>query len=156
MILDLVSLHPDQTIQIGKSLGAQLSGDELVLLSGDLGAGKTLLTKGIAMSLGIPADEVVSPTFSILNQLEGNGVTLFHIDLYRIGNGIGGYFPEIDDHLGEGVVVVEWAQYLPDAYFSLERLIHIAINNAGENRRTLHVETSLDLSGDLLPADQSK
>ncbi|MCK4836393.1 MAG: tRNA (adenosine(37)-N6)-threonylcarbamoyltransferase complex ATPase subunit type 1 TsaE [Candidatus Aminicenantes bacterium] len=70
MISKLTSPTPSKTYEIGSRIGNNLKGDEIILLAGELGAGKTLLTKGIAASLGIDPDEIVSPTFTLMNQFD--------------------------------------------------------------------------------------
>ncbi|MBN2346444.1 MAG: tRNA (adenosine(37)-N6)-threonylcarbamoyltransferase complex ATPase subunit type 1 TsaE, partial [Candidatus Aminicenantes bacterium] len=107
----LLSSAPEETRALGERLGHCLRGDELVLVSGDLGAGKTVFIKGLAAALGIPAEEVVSPSYVLMNLYRGRH-DLFHFDLYRLGT-----MPEIlenpiDEWIGSGVLAVEWAQYL--------------------------------------------
>ena len=131
------SKSPEETFNFGETIGTALQGDEIILLSGELGAGKTLLTKGIAAGIGINPDEVVSPTFTIMNYYEGK-FPLYHIDLYRFGENLKRKktaLPEIDDHLDEGVIVIEWAQYLPDMYFKLKNSIKVELRVIDENNR---------------------
>lgn len=106
----------DQTERLGKSLGKTLVKGDFIALTGDLGAGKTAFTKGIAKGLGIE-DDVTSPTFTIINEYTGP-VPLAHMDVYRLNNlqeleNIG-----FDDYLDGYVVVMEWAdkvkELLPD------------------------------------------
>jgi tRNA threonylcarbamoyl adenosine modification protein YjeE len=169
MTLTLHSHSPEQSLNIGKTLGSILKGDEIILLSGELGSGKTLLTKGIASSLGVNPAEVVSPTFTIMNQFEGyrenRSYTLFHFDCYRLGvlqkekklpgaengnsliSGIsesGITLPEVDEYLNEGVIVIEWAQYLHPSYFSLKKVIKTVIQIYEQNKRKIRIETDLD------------
>lgn len=125
---------------MGETIGQTLRGDEIILLSGDLGAGKTLFTKGLASALDIEPSEVVSPTFTLMNRLEGKYV-LYHIDLYRLGERIGGYLPEIDDYMGEGVMVIEWAQYLEPAYFKLKNVLDIRFHVTDEDNREIDIHS---------------
>ena len=101
MILELSSHSPDKTLEIGRKIGSCLQGNEIILLCGELGAGKTLLTKGIAASLGIDPADIVSPTFTLLNQYEffkkkspkmqESMVSWFiHFDCYRLADLSGG------------------------------------------------------------------
>jgi tRNA threonylcarbamoyladenosine biosynthesis protein TsaE len=106
---DLRSDSPEQTRRLGALLGALLHPADVVLLRGNLGAGKTALTQGIALGLGV-ADTVNSPTFTILKEYAGH-LPLYHFDLYRIDQpdellslGFEQYFD------GDGVCVVEWAE----------------------------------------------
>src|SRR5687768_3483547 len=81
-----VSQEPGETFRLGKKLGKQLAGGEILLLSGALGAGKTIFVKGIAAALGIDPDEVTSPSFTLVNPYAGR-LSLFHIDFYRLDQG---------------------------------------------------------------------
>jgi tRNA threonylcarbamoyladenosine biosynthesis protein TsaE len=141
--VDLKSPDPEETFNIGRNLGGQLQGNELILLSGDLGVGKTLLTKGIAAALGIDPNEVVSPTFTLLNIFEGKKVKLFHIDLYRLAENTVSHLAEIDDFLDAGVIAVEWAQYLAPVYFKLAQAVSIEISVRNTDR-LFKVSTELD------------
>jgi tRNA threonylcarbamoyladenosine biosynthesis protein TsaE len=114
---------PDHTSRLGLEIGKQLRPGSVVALHGPLGAGKTTLVKGIARSLNI-AEAVTSPSFTLIAEYEGsregNPVTLYHIDLYRISHP-----QEIEDLgmeeilNGEGICVIEWAEkaaeYLPES-----------------------------------------
>jgi tRNA threonylcarbamoyladenosine biosynthesis protein TsaE len=120
---------PEATRQVGEELAAELAPDGLLLLSGDLGSGKTVLTQGIARGLGIDPGEVQSPTFTLVREHRGDrrggghGARLVHVDLYRLDpaevEGIG-----LDELLaGPGVKVVEWAERLPFAFPGARRLV---------------------------------
>ncbi|MGB9807218.1 MAG: tRNA (adenosine(37)-N6)-threonylcarbamoyltransferase complex ATPase subunit type 1 TsaE [Thermosulfidibacteraceae bacterium] len=102
----VVTRSEEETIELGRKLGKELKRGDLVLLGGELGAGKTRIVKGIASSLEV--DEVVtSPTFTLVNEYPCKAGILFHVDLYRLDS-----FPkddiDIDDLLDRGIVVVEW------------------------------------------------
>jgi len=107
--LKLVSHNLAETQRIGEKLGELAQPGDLFLLSGNLGAGKTTLTQGIALGLGSP-DYALSPTFVLMRELKGR-LTLYHIDLYRLDR-----IEEIsdlglDDYLyGNGLCVIEWAE----------------------------------------------
>lgn len=138
MNLSLNSQSSEDTFEIGKKLGEFLKGRELILLSGELGAGKTVLTKGIGFSLGIDPNEIVSPTFTLMNIYKGR-TTLYHLDLYRIGNNITGSIPEIDESIGSGVLVVEWAKYLDPFYLNEKNLVEIKILHPGINNESREI-----------------
>jgi len=166
MILTLHSHSPEQSLEIGKTIGSSLIGDEILLLSGELGSGKTLMTKGIAISLGVNPEDVVSPTFTIMNQFNGHrqkrSYTLFHFDCYRLGvlqknekkakiekgnKGVsesGITLPEVDEYIDAGVIVIEWAQYLHPSYFSLKKAIKTVIRIGDGNKRIIIIETGLN------------
>lgn len=107
---------PAETEELGRRLAGELAPDGLLLLGGDLGAGKTVLARGVAAGLGLDPDEVQSPTFVIVREHgddPGDGPRLVHVDLYRLepeeAFGVG-----IEELLaGPGVKVVEWAERLP-------------------------------------------
>jgi tRNA threonylcarbamoyladenosine biosynthesis protein TsaE len=145
---ELHSDSPDSTFRIGQALGKLLRGCEVILLAGDLGVGKTLLTKGIASALHIDADEIVSPTFTLMNRFQAElgerRVPFFHFDLYRWGEGAGQQAVEIDECIGEGIIVVEWAQYLHSSYFELEGVLHLqlAAREDEESHRIIRVCTA--------------
>jgi tRNA threonylcarbamoyladenosine biosynthesis protein TsaE len=145
--LDLVSNSTEQTREIGARLGRRLRAGDIVLLHGDLGAGKTTLAQGIARGLGV-VDPVQSPTFTLVNEHEAGidrktperPARLYHLDLYRLAGdddldsfGFDGYLAPAD-----GVSLVEWperaAARLPDAYL-LVRLEYL-----GEGKRRLAIE----------------
>ncbi len=102
-----------ETRALGKSLAAELAPDGVLLLSGDLGAGKTVLTQGLAEGLGIDPREVQSPTFTLIREHEGPGGRLIHADLYRLDPGEAGALGIEELLAGPGVKVVEWAERLP-------------------------------------------
>lgn len=146
MTIKLHSHSPADTFHIGEKIGQQLKGEEIVFLKGELGAGKTLLTKGIANALGIKPEDVVSPSFTLVNEYNSyETYRLFHVDLYRLGPSIEINLPEIDDYIGEGVIVVEWAQFLGPAYLKMNRSIKITLllSEKDENSRILEISTSL-------------
>jgi tRNA threonylcarbamoyladenosine biosynthesis protein TsaE len=103
----------EETQGLGREIGRELAPDGVLLLSGDLGAGKTVLTRGIGEALGLGSGEVQSPTFTLIREHRGSGGRLVHVDLYRLA-------PEDTTALGleellagPGVKVVEWAERLP-------------------------------------------
>lgn len=142
MIINYLSTSPEQTFKLGKDIGQRLRGDEILLLSGDLGAGKTLFTKGIAAALGIDPKEVVSPTFTLMNRFDGKYL-LFHIDLYRLGETINGIIPEMDDYIGDGVMIIEWAQFLDISYFRLKKAVAVYFHVTPADEREIKIETLL-------------
>ena len=143
MNTEFLSTSPNNTFALGEKIGEQLKGYEILLLSGDLGAGKTLFTKGIAKAIGIEPREVVSPSFTLMNQFSGKH-SLFHVDLYRLGEDIEGNLPEIDDYIGEGVIVIEWAQFLDSSYFRLSHAVDIRFQVTAEDNRQIKIETPLE------------
>jgi tRNA threonylcarbamoyladenosine biosynthesis protein TsaE len=106
---------------LGRELGRLARSGDILLLTGQLGAGKTCLTQGIAWGLGVEG-YATSPTFVVVNQYQGR-LTMYHIDLYRIDTLAEVMDLGLDDYLyGDGVCVVEWADKAPEA-FPAERLL---------------------------------
>ena len=99
-----------ETAAVGEALGATLSAGDVVLLYGDLGAGKTAFVRGMARAMGANPDEVTSPTFTLVQEYAGHSATLYHVDLYRLEA------REIEDLgleelvSGDGIVAIEWAE----------------------------------------------
>jgi tRNA threonylcarbamoyladenosine biosynthesis protein TsaE len=110
---EIISTSPEETIRHGRELGAQLHSPVLVLLSGELGAGKTTLTKGLISGLGAAREEeVTSPTFTLVHAFR-NHVKVYHVDLYRVSGFSDLETLGLDDILAQpAVVIVEWPEKL--------------------------------------------
>jgi tRNA threonylcarbamoyladenosine biosynthesis protein TsaE len=107
------SRSPEETFALGREIGARLAGGEVLLLSGPLGAGKTVFVKGLASALGVDADEVSSPSFTLVNRYDEGRLVVYHIDLYRLDEGASAaHAVDLDELLAEerAVIVVEWAE----------------------------------------------
>ena len=113
IIQEVVTHSTEETIQVGRDVGRQIKSPVLILLSGELGAGKTTLTKGIVSGAGAAREEdVTSPTFTLVHKYE-NAKRIFHVDLYRIGDLHDLETLGLEDTLSEpGIVVVEWPDKL--------------------------------------------
>jgi len=142
MDFTFLSSAPDETQALGERLGRLLRGDEVVLVSGDLGAGKTVFIKGLASALDIPAAEVVSPSYVLMNLYAGQH-DLYHFDLYRLGSMPAALENPVDEWIGAGVLAVEWAQYLPDGYFALANAVAVAIEAPAAGQRRITVSSRL-------------
>lgn len=107
----IICKSPAETFNLGASLGRILTSGDVVTLNGELGAGKTCLTKGIAVGLGITdADSVTSPSFTIINEYQGR-LPLFHMDFYRLENPAAWPDLGLEEYLyGPGVTVIEWPE----------------------------------------------
>lgn len=113
--MEFVTNSPEQTEQLGQRLGAVLPAGAVVAFTGDLGAGKTAFTRGLARGLGIPG-QVTSPTFTIVNEYEGGRLPLFHFDMYRLGSSDELFDIGWEDYLARGgVCAVEWSEIVDDA-----------------------------------------
>jgi tRNA threonylcarbamoyladenosine biosynthesis protein TsaE len=127
-----------ETAAVGRELASALSEGAVVLLCGDLGAGKTAFVRGLAEGLGLDPADVSSPTFTLVQEYRGGRVPLLHADLYRLDDP-----REIDDlgldELGGGAVVaIEWADKLPHPPGGA---IVVRIEHAGETERVVTVES---------------
>ena len=116
--------NSEETERLGRIIGRLVSGGDVICLSGDLGAGKTALAKGIALAKGVPEEDITSPTFAIMNVYKGQDMELRHFDLYRLDS------PEelsdigFDEYVGgSGITIIEWAELflteLPDEYLQI-------------------------------------
>lgn len=127
----------DETRALARRLGLALRAGDVLCLQGDLGAGKTTWTQGLARGLGVPdGDPVNSPTFMLLAEHRHGRVPLFHFDMYRLDSSAGLYDLAFDEYLdGEGVVVIEWADRIADAL--PEERLDIALVAETSDSRTI-------------------
>ena len=124
------SRNEDELIAIGQKIGEKLEAGQVIVLTGDLGAGKTTLTKGLARGLDI-TQMIKSPTYTIVRQYEGR-LPLYHLDVYRIGDDPDSI--DLDDFLyGDGVTVIEWGQLLADNL--LDDYLELIIERTEEGRQ---------------------
>lgn len=132
-----------ETFALGKQVGEQLSGGEIVLLRGPLGAGKTVFVKGLAAALVIDPEEVTSPSFTLVNPYAGR-LPLFHIDLYRLDEGAAANAVDLDQLLSDerAVIVIEWAERLGQ-YPLPASVWHIAIAGDGEEPRQISIRSQV-------------
>ncbi|MBA3351431.1 MAG: tRNA (adenosine(37)-N6)-threonylcarbamoyltransferase complex ATPase subunit type 1 TsaE [Blastocatellia bacterium] len=138
----VVSVSPDKTFELGEELGAQLKGGDVILLTGGLGAGKTLFTKGVLNALSYDIDEVTSPSFTLVNLYKAAPFDVYHIDLWRTRPGEDAAFAiGLDEILEEGsaVKIIEWAERL--GQFQFDSLVYtIDITGDGDEPRTIKIE----------------
>lgn len=134
--MELYLKDSEATEKLGKLLGSKVQEGDVICLTGDLGAGKTLLSQGVAVALGVPAEEVTSPTFTIMNIYEGTEIEIHHFDLYRLNR------PEeledigFDEYCGgEGITLIEWAELFPDSL--PEEYLQITLLHAGTGRKAV-------------------
>jgi len=132
----------EETTALGRKLAAKMLPPKLVLLRGDLGAGKTTLVKGIAAGFGAATeDEVTSPTFTLVHEYRGPMATLYHIDLYRVDTQRELETLGLDDLMTENsILLIEWGEKF--ARFTKERDIEIAIQRIGEDERRIRVNAA--------------
>jgi tRNA threonylcarbamoyladenosine biosynthesis protein TsaE len=136
---EVLTHSSEETIQRGREIGAQLKAPVLVLLKGELGAGKTTLTKGIASGLGAAGeDEITSPTFTLVHKYE-RGAKVYHVDLYRIGDFHDLETLGLEDVFAEkAVVIVEWPDKL--TLRTDWPVVRIRLEHVSEDTRRIQIE----------------
>jgi tRNA threonylcarbamoyladenosine biosynthesis protein TsaE len=128
----------EETFNLGRQIGTQLRGGEILLLDGALGAGKTVFVKGLASALEVDPEEVTSPSFTLVNPYAGR-LPLFHIDLYRLESGeAAAQAVDLEELLTDerAVIVIEWAERL-GSYPLTASAWHITISGDGEAERRI-------------------
>jgi tRNA threonylcarbamoyladenosine biosynthesis protein TsaE len=134
-----------ETIEVGKTLGSKLKENDVVLLIGDLSAGKTTFTKGIGQALGVKR-VINSPTFTIVKEYSGEELKLYHLDLYRL-DGVNNDFDLEEYFTMGGISVIEWPyqvkEILPNEY------VLVTINRINEDERKIIIETVGERYNDL-------
>ena len=127
----------DETQQVGRQLAAQLRAGDVLLLSGDLGAGKTTFVRGVAEGLGIEPDQVSSPTFTLVHEYAGGRLRLFHADLYRLERAATEDVGLEEMGVADGVLAIEWPERLTH---SLPGATRVDIELVDEVRRRITIE----------------
>ena len=135
--MQYISNSPQETEAIGFALGQILTAGSIVAYRGDLGAGKTAFTRGLARGLGY-ADAVTSPTYTIVNEYLGGRLPLFHFDMYRLHSSDDLWGIGWDDYLDRnGVCAVEWSENVADA---MEDAVFVTIEKIGDESRRITIE----------------
>lgn len=128
---------PEQTEALGEALGKVLKPGTVVAYTGDLGAGKTAFTRGLAKGLGA-SEPVTSPTYTIVNEYLTGRIPLFHFDMYRLGSSEDLFDIGWEDYLERGgVCALEWSENVSDA---LENPIRVQLEKTGESSRRITIE----------------
>ena len=143
---ELTTHSAEETVAFGRTLAELLSPPKIVLLRGDLGAGKTTLVKGIAEGFQAASEEdVTSPTFTLVHEYRGPRANLYHIDLYRIDTPRQLETLGLDDLVApNSILLIEWGEKF--TRFVHERDVEIALESVGENSRQIRVTTNADVS----------
>jgi len=143
---ELISRAPEETFEAGRRVGERLAGGEILLLSGTLGAGKTVFVKGLAAGLGLDAAEVSSPSFTLVNRHAEGRLVLYHLDLYRLAEGpAAAHAVELDELLADerAVIVIEWAERL--GHYRLPASVwRVHIEGDGEDPRRITIKSGAD------------
>jgi tRNA threonylcarbamoyladenosine biosynthesis protein TsaE len=139
MTREITTYSAEETIALGRTLAELLAPPKLVLLRGDLGAGKTTLVKGVAAGFGAAEEEdVTSPTFTLVHEYRGARANLYHIDLYRVDTPRELETLGLDDLRGEGsVLLIEWGEKFPRLL--RERDVEISLERLSENERKIRI-----------------
>jgi tRNA threonylcarbamoyladenosine biosynthesis protein TsaE len=138
---EFITQSPEETIALGRTLAEMLTPPKLVILRGDLGAGKTTLVKGIAEAFQAASeDDVTSPTFTLIHEYRGPEAILYHIDLYRVDTPRQLETLGLDDLIGDNsILLVEWGEKF--LRFERERDVEIVLERVSENERQVRICT---------------
>ena len=134
------SHQPAETFALGERMGKHLSGGEIILLDGALGAGKTIFAKGLASALGLDEHDITSPSFTLVNRYEAR-LTLYHLDLYRLADGASAaHAVDLDELLSDeqALIVIEWGERLRN-YPLPSPVYRIRIEGDGEEVRRITI-----------------
>ena len=135
--MEFITNSPEETEAVGAALGAVVQPGTVLAFTGDLGAGKTAFTRGLARGLGAE-DRVTSPTYTIVNEYLSGRLPLFHFDMYRLESSEDLWDIGWEDYLDRGgVCAVEWSENIDDA---LEQPVYIRLEKLGETSRRITVE----------------
>ena len=128
---------PEETEALGQALGQTLKGGEIIAYTGDLGAGKTAFTRGLARGLGITM-QVTSPTYTLVNEYSGGRLELFHFDMYRLASSDDLWDIGWEDYLDRGgICAVEWSENVAEA---MEDPVTVTIGKLGDTSRRITIE----------------
>ena len=139
MTKTLITNSEAETGAAGRDLAATLAPGSVVLLCGDLGAGKTAFVRGLAEGLGVDPAEVSSPTFTLIQEYRGGRIPLFHADLYRLNDAREVEDLGLDELAVDGVLAIEWSEKLPRP---LPGAIRVTIADAGGDTRRIEITNS--------------
>ena len=136
---EFVSNSEEETINIAKKIASKLEKTDTLVLSGELGAGKTKFTEGILDYFGLK-DEIASPTFTIVNEYKKDDIKIFHFDVYRLEEidefyNIGG-----DEYFGKGICIIEWGEQILEALPKNYIKINFERDFENENKRIIKIE----------------
>lgn len=136
---EFITHSPEETIALGRSFAGMLAPPKLVLLRGDLGAGKTTLVKGIAEGFNAASQEdVTSPTFTLIHEYHGPTAILYHIDLYRVDTPRQLETLGLDDLIADNsVLLIEWGEKFPR--FERKSNVEVVLERLGETERRVRV-----------------
>ena len=141
--MEYITNSPEETEKVGAALGKILNPGTILAYRGDLGAGKTAFTRGLARGLGYD-EPVTSPTYTIVNEYLGGRLPLFHFDMYRLASSDDLWDIGWEDYLERGgICAVEWSENVDDA---MENAVWVTIHKTGENSRRIEIEGGENLA----------
>ena len=141
--MEFLTNSPEETEKVGAALGKILNPGTVLAYRGDLGAGKTAFTRGLARGLGY-SEPVTSPTYTIVNEYLGGRLPLFHFDMYRLASSDDLWDIGWEDYLERGgVCAVEWSENVDDA---MENAVWVTIHKTGETSRRIEIEGGENLA----------
>ena len=148
-LLKIFSSNLNDTLSFGKKLASKLSNGDVVVLSGELGSGKTKLTEGILSYFNLE-NEISSPTFTIVNEYIKNDINIYHFDVYRLEDSSEFYEIGGDEYFDKGICIVEWGEIIQDAL--PKDYIHIQFerDENNENLRVLNITSYGEKYDDIL------
>ena len=141
--MDFITNSPEESEAVGAALGKILQPGTILAYRGDLGAGKTACTRGLARGLGY-CEPVTCPTYTIVNEYLGGRLPLFHFDMYRLASSDDLWDIGWEDYLERGgICAVEWSENVDDA---MDNAVYITIHKTGEASRRIEIEGGIDLA----------
>ena len=145
--MEFITHSPEATERLGKALAALLQPGDIIAYRGDLGAGKTAFTRGLARGLGC-REQVTSPTYTIVNEYLSGRLPLFHFDMYRLASSDDLWSIGWEDYLDRGgVCAVEWSENVDDA---MENALWVTLESLGGDDRRITLEGEKDLAAIIL------
>ena len=145
----IATASESETAAVGRELAGTLRAGDVVLLYGDLGAGKTAFVKGLAEGLGVAREEVSSPTFTLVQEYRGGRLVLYHVDLYRLDDPREIIDLGLDEIAAGGVLAIEWAEKLDrEARTTLPHRVAVTIQHGDGDTRTITVRLKPDTTGE--------
>ena len=144
-----VSKSENDTIEFANNLASLLKNGDIIVLSGDLGSGKTKFTQGILRHFGLE-DEISSPTFTIVNEYHKDETNIYHFDVYRLTDSDEFYAIGGDEYLNNGICIIEWGEIIEDILPNDYIKINFTKDVENENYRTLELIATGPNSNDIL------
>ena len=137
---EFISKNEDDTKQLAKKLAAKLKTKDVVVLTGELGSGKTKFTEGFLSYFGLE-NEISSPTFTIVNEYKKNDLNIYHFDVYRLSDSSEFYEIGGEEYFENGICLIEWGELIQDALPNEYIKINFTRNELNENERIINIQS---------------